>query len=632
MLHLMRKHAGSWMIKVVLGVIVVVFVFWGVGSYRSDRENRIAVVNGQVIALEEYRSTYEQLLDQYRRQFGGALDQQLVKTLGLKRQALDHLINRRLVLQKADELNLQVTDNELADAIQGMEVFQENGRFVSERYQRLLAMNRMTPEVFEESLRRDLLVDKTQQYILGSVKVSDAEAWESFQWREEQIAIDYVLFKPSTFNNDVEVAPEELESYFSSHEKDYETSASVKAGYVRLDFEAFESQVSVSEDEIVEYFEDNRETFGTPKRVRARHILFQLTPEAPQETLDAVRAKAQKVLEEARSGADFAELARQYSEDPGSKDQGGDLGFFTRERMVKSFSDAAFSMAPGQISDLVASRFGWHIIKVEQIEEATEPVLAEVYDEIQKKLVKEAAKNLAYDEAESLYMATYGGGRLGEIAEAKGRQVLETDFFARSDPIEGVSPADKFAEIAFGLGDDEVSEPLELSDGYYLVEIVERKDAEIPTLQSIAEKVRTDLLAVKQDALAQEKAGAFLESLQQGKDLDAAAKDQQLEVKSSDFFKRTGSIPEIGSEQELVTVAFSMGPTNPIPDNVIKGRQGYFVIRFKDRKSADRNEFESRKEDIIAQIISQKQQRFINQWLARLRQEGEVIVQEGFVD
>lgn len=631
MLHLMRKHAGSWMIKVVLGVIVVVFVFWGVGSYRSDRENRIAVVNGQVIALEEYRSTYEQLLDQYRRQFGGALDQQLVKTLGLKRQALDHLINRRLVLQKADELNLQVTDNELADAIQGMEVFQENGRFVPERYQRLLAMNRMTPEVFEESLRRDLLVDKTQQYILGSVKVSAAEAWESFQWREEQIAIDYVLFKPSLFN-DVVVTPEELESYFSSHEKDYETSASVKAGYVRLDFEAFEPKVAVSEDEIVEYFEDNRETFGTPKRVRARHILFQLEPEAPQETLDAVRAKAQKVLEEARSGADFAELARQYSEDPGSKDKGGDLGFFTRERMVKSFSDAAFSMAAGQISDLVASRFGWHIIKVEQIEEATAPVLAEVYDEIQKKLVKEAAKNLAYDEAESLYMATYEGARLGEVAEAKGRQMIETDFFARSDPIKGISLADKFAEIAFGLGDDEVSEPLELSDGYYLVEIVERKDAEIPELQSIAEKVRTDLLAVKQDALAQEKAGAFLESLQQGKDLDAAAKEQQLEVKSSDFFKRTGSIPEIGSEQELVTVAFFLGPTNPLPDSVIKGRQGYFVIRFKDRKPADRNEFESRKEDIIAQIISQKQQEFINQWLARLRQEGEVIVQEGFVD
>lgn len=631
MLHLMRKHAGSWMIKVVLGVIVVVFVFWGVGSYRSEKGNRVAVVNGDVIALEEYRSAYEQLLEQYRRQFGDALDEKLLKTLGLKRQTLEQLINRRLLFQEADRLNLQVTDKEVVETIQGMEAFRENDQFVPARYQRLLAMNRITPEIFEENLRRDLLVEKTQQYILGSVKVSDAEAFEYFQWQEEQVSIDYVVFNPSS-SGDIQMTSEELESYFSVHEKNYQIPPKVKAGYVRLDFERFESQVAVSEEDIGEYFERNRETFGTPKKVQARHILFKIEPGANQETLDNVRAKAQEVLEQARAGADFANLAEHHSEDPGSKSKGGDLGFFTRDRMVKPFSDAAFSMKPGGISDLVASRFGWHIIKVEQVQEAMEPVLSEVHAQIQEILVGEAAKNLAYDEAESLYSATYGGASLEGVAEAKGWQVLETDYFSRRDSIEGIDQADKFAEIVFGLGDDEVSEPFELSDGYYLVEIVGRKDAEIPELQSVKEQVRKDLLTVKQDALAGERAEQLLEALKEGKDFEIEAKERNLEVESSDFFKRSGSIPGIGFEQEILTVAFSLGPSNPLPDKVIKGRQGHFVICFKDRKTADRRDFEAQRADIIDQIISQKQQRYVNQWLAMLRQEGEIVIEEGFLD
>ena len=207
MLHLMRKHAGSWMIKVVLGVIVVVFVFWGVGSYRSGKGNRIAVVNGEAIALEEYRGTYEQLLEQYRRQFGNALDQKLLKTLNLKEQALNRLIDRRLLLQSADRLNLHVTDEAVVEAIQNIEAFQENGQFVPGRYQRLLAVNRMTPEIFEENMRRDVLVQKTQGFILGSAKVSEAEVLESFQWREKQVSIDYVLFKPSSYT-DIDITQE----------------------------------------------------------------------------------------------------------------------------------------------------------------------------------------------------------------------------------------------------------------------------------------------------------------------------------------------------------------------------------------------------------------------------------------
>jgi peptidyl-prolyl cis-trans isomerase D len=619
------------MIKVVLGVIVVVFVFWGVGSYRSGKGNRIAVVNGEAIALEEYRGTYEQLLEQYRRQFGSALDQKLLKTLNLKEQALNQLIDRRLLLQAADRLNLHVTDQAVAEAIQSIEAFQENGRFVPQRYQRLLSMNRMTPEIFEENMRRDLLVQKMQGFILGSAKVSESEVLETFQWREKQVSIDYVLFKPSSFTN-IEITPEALESHFSENQKNYEMPPKVKARYIRIAFDALEPQVEVSEDEISEYFDLNQDAYGTPKKVQARHILFKTEQGAPQETLDAARAKAQKVLEEARAGKDFAKLAEKYSDDPGSKKKGGDLGFFTRDRMVKPFSDAAFAMNPGEISDLVLSPFGWHIIKVEKVQEAKEPVLSEVQDKIKNKLLKEKAKNLAYDKAEAFFRTTYGGARLTEIVEGQDMVVLETDFFSRRDPIKQIKESGKFAELAFGLGDDEVSEPLELSDGYYLLEVAEKKEAAIPELESVEEKVRKDLLVIRQDELAKEKAEQFLASVKEGKDFNAVAKARQLEVKSTDFFKRTGSIPGIGFEKAIVDTAFSLEPSNPLSDQVIKGRQGVFVIRFKESKEADPKEFEAQKADIMAQIKSQKQQKLVEEWLAQLRQEGEVTIQEGFLD
>ena len=630
MLHLMRKHAGSWMIKVVLGVIVVVFVFWGVGSYRSGKGNRIAVVNGEAIALEEYRGTYEQLLEQYRRQFGNALDQKLLKTLNLKEQALNQLIDRRLLLQAADRLNLHVTDEAIVEAIQNIEAFQENGQFVPGRYQRLLAVNRMTPEIFEENMRRDVLVQKTQGFVLGSAKVSEAEVLESFQWSEKQVSIDYVLFNPSSYT-DIDITPEELESHFSANQKNYEIPPKVKARYIHLDFEALESQADLSEDEIGEYFELNRDAYGTPKKVRARHILFKMEQGAPQETLDAAREKAQKVLEEARAGGDFAKLAEQYSDDPGSQKKGGDLGFFARDRMVKPFSDAAFAMNPGDISDLVLSRFGWHIIKVEQVQEAKEPALSEVHDEIKKKLLKEKAKNLAYDRAEALYRTTYGGARLADVAKGQDMEVLETDFFSRRDPIKQIKQAGNFAEVAFGLG-DEVSEPLELPGGYYLLEIVGRKEAAIPELTSVEERVRKELLGIRQDELAKEKAEQFLASIKEGKDFEAEAKGQQLEVKSTDFFKRSGSIPGLGFEKEIVNTAFSLEPSNRLADDVVKGRQGVFVIRLKDIREADPETFQEQKASIVAQITSQKQQKLVEEWLAQLRQEGEITIQEGFLD
>jgi peptidyl-prolyl cis-trans isomerase D len=627
----MRKHAGSWMIKVVLGVIVVVFVFWGVGSYRSQRGNRVAVVNGAVISLDEYRSAYEQLRDQYRMQFGDALDQKLVERLGLRGQALDQLIHRRLLLQQAERLGLYVTDKELARTIQEVPAFQSDGGFDPRRYEVVLARNRITPEVFEDSIRQDLLVEKMRNIVTGSIKASDAEALETFKWREEKIRIDYVAFRPLSYEG-ITVTPEEMAAYFSEHQKDYELPPKVKVAYVQFDVASLEKEVDVTEEEINQYFDLNRDRYAEEKEVKARHILFKVDQDADEKTVARTRQKALKVLEEAKAGADFAELAKKYSEDPGSKTKGGDLGFFTKDRMVKPFSDAAFAMKPDEISEPVRTPFGWHIIKVEEVKEAKEPVLEEVKEEIRAKLVKDAARSRAYDRAEEMYDAAYGPGHLEAVAEARDVEVHETGFLALGDAVEEIKESAKFMQTAFDLKEGEVSEVLELEDGYYIVEVIGRKPAEIPEFKAVEDKVRKDLIAAKQGELAKSAAEEFLAALKEGADFQEEAKSRGLEPKTTEPFKRFGSIPGIGSERELAEMAFSLDASSPLAESVIKGRKDYYVIRLKERIEVDPKEFEAKKEETIRSLVLQKRQKAMEEWLAQLRRQSEITIQEGFLD
>jgi len=631
MLNVMRKHAGSWMIKLILGVIVIVFVFWGVGSRRARQRNRVAVVNGSIISLNEYRSVYDRMLEQYRRQFGDALDQKLLKTLNLRRQTLDRLIERRLSVQQAERLGLRVTNEALAGAIQKIPAFQYNGQFDPMRYKRVLSRSGMAPETFEASVREDLLVEKMEGIVVGSIKVSDAEALESFKWREAKVSLDYVAFRPPSYEG-VTVTPEELETHYSKHKKDYEIPPKINVSYVRFAFKDLEPEVKVSEEEITEYFDLNRESYGTPKKVRARHVLFKVEGEAGADAIEGARKKALSVSEEAKAGANFAELAKKHSDDPGSKTKGGDLGFFEEDKMVKPFSDAAFSMKPGEISDPVRSTFGWHVIKVEEVQEAKEPALDKaVKDEIRTKLVQDGARTLAYDRAEEMYDACYGPGHIADEAMAQELKILETGLFARGEQVEGIKDSDKFTATAFDLADDEVSEVLELADGYYILEVTARKPAEIPALKTVEEEVRKDPIVVRQGELAKKAADEFFDALKEGAALEKEAESRGLEVKSTELFKRFGSIPGIGAEQEITAAAFSLDPSAPLAERVIKGKKDFYVIRLKDRKEADSKEFEARKEEAKRSLFFQKRQKFLDEWFDQLRRKSEIEIEEGFL-
>jgi peptidyl-prolyl cis-trans isomerase D len=629
MLSLMRRKAGSWMIKVILGVIVIVFVFWGVGSFRDRAPNSIASVNGTAIVYEEYRDVYSNLLEQFRRSFGNNLDEELIKTLGLRRRALEQLIDQKLLLAEAGRLSLHVSDEELVATIQDYPAFKRNGTFDSRLYRNLLASNRLTPEIFEESQRQTLLLEKLRTLIEGGVKVSETEARQWYDWNNATVNIAYVRFDPAAYE-EIDLSQEEIEAYYTENKTAYKVPPQRKVAYLRFGVESYRDQVTVTDEAIEDYYQSRTDAYETPKTVEARHILFRLEPDADENTVETARQNALEVLKLAREGEDFAELAKTYSEGP-SKERGGQLGAFKKEDMVAPFSEAAFAMSPGEISEPVRTRFGWHLIKVENVNDAAVRSLEEVREEIRSKLVGDAAKNLAYDAAETLYELSFEGETLEGLAASRQMELKTTSFFGRAEPPRDLPSATEFAEAAFALDEEEISEVQDFGDAYYLLQVVEERPAAIPELSEVEENVRTDLRAEKQDQKAKAEAEAFIETVGD-MTLQAAARQADLPVVLSGFFKRNDPIQDLGYEPRIAEEAFSLTPDNPLGQRPVKGNKGYYVIGLKERKAPPEDGFTDEEKTIRDRLRQQKQSTRYQALLTGLKADSEITIAEGFLE
>jgi len=628
MLSIMRKHAGSWLIKVLLGGIAITFIFWGGYQATSRRSGRVASVNGETITAEEYRLAYKRLIEQVQQRFGNNnLNEEMIKSLQLPKQAIDQLVAQTLMRQAAIELDLQVSDDDLARSIRSIGAFQTAGVFDPRLYKLVLNRNNLSPESFEVSQRDMLLVEKLNNIISDSVKVSDDEAVEWYNWNNAMVDLLFVVFEPNRYP-DIAVTAEEIQQYFDGRKDAYKTEPQLKVRYLKFEPPNYVAKVEISEIEISEYYEEHPDEFENPKTVEARHILIKVGQDAAEDEVAKAKEEIEDILNKARSGQDFAELAKQYSEGP-SKDQGGHLGSFRREAMVKPFADKAFSMQAGDISDPVRTRFGWHIIKVEKVNEATVSTLADAKDQIRKKLTDERAKQLAYDGAEFIFDATFEGDKLETVAAENQHVVHSTDFFSSSGgPAKGVQNKGAFAKAAFELPEGEISEIQDFGDGYYLMEVIERRPAQIPELDAVEEIVRADLIKEKKGKKAKIDSEALLTALKDGVDMAAAIKEFDLEVQSTGFFKRNDSIPNIGFERGISSVAFELSAQNNLPQEVIDGPKGFYVIKFKQKKAPSMDDFDKEKEGIQNRLLQQKRFKTFQAWLDQRKKSSEIVIEE----
>jgi peptidyl-prolyl cis-trans isomerase D len=626
----MRKKAGSWMIKVILALIVVVFMFWGVGSFRNRQATVVASVDGIPIMHAEYNRAYNDLLDQLRRQFGDSLNDEAIKMMGVRKQALDRIINRHVMLAEAKRLGFRVSDEELIETIQGIPSFQRDGAFDQEGYLQVVNQLRLTPEAFEQDYRDSMLIESLRSFVTDKVKVSENEVVEWYNWQNAEVSIEYLLVDPATYK-DIEPTPEALDAYYKEQQDNYKTEPKIKVRYVRFDAKDYKDRADISEDEVRDYYDTHTEEFGTPKTVEARHIIIKVDSDADDVAVENARSRLLEILEKAREGQDFATLAKTYSEGP-SKTQGGLLGAFKKEDMVAPFSEKAFSMEAGDISEPVRTRFGWHLIKVEKVNPANTQAFESSADNIRNKLVLTKAREFAYDSAETFLDLVFSDGNLSEIAEEQSLAVQTTDFFNRTGPTTITTGRSQFTAAALSLKEDEVSEIIELGDDFCLIQLADSQPAAVPPLADVEDRVRTDWVKMRQDEKARADADILLAELKKGSPMLDAGKAYGLSPQATSFFKRNDPIDTIGTEPGITSNAFKLTTKKDLADQVIKGQKGFYIIRLKERKTPDIDGLLDQKEAIIQRLKGQKGLKRYNQFLTQLRKNSEIEIVPEFIN
>ena len=621
LLSLMRKHAKSWLIKTLIAIIAIVFVFYFGYSFTSDQAMKVAYVNGALISGPEYEKAYRDMLMSFQARYKSVWNDNLIKIFNLKKRALDSLITQRLMSQAATELGLDVTEGEVQKAIMDYPAFQIDGQFDMRRYQALLEANHMKPEDFETSITSEVLDKKLKQFLFAFLNITDQEVLEYYTFANEKVKIGFVEFKPEDFKKSITIDEAKLKEYFEKNKERYRVPEKINVRYLEIDPKAFKGEVEVTEKEIQSYYEYNADRYSQPKQVKARHILFKVNEDDSEEVKNTVKKKAEKVLEKARKGEDFASLAEEYSEGP-TKSKGGDLGYFKAGQMEKPFEEAAFALKKGEISDLVQTRFGYHIILVEDIKEAGMTPLENVKGEIRATLANNLATELAHEKGLTLLDQMPYEVDLSAYGKQNELPTQTSEFFSKNAPIPGMEGSEKVTSTLFGLDKNEASSLIELGGKFYIFQIAESKASYLPELKTVKKAVEENFIAQEARSAAESAATKYLKALKDGKSWETLAKDNNRKIQQSKFFTRREEISDIGNAPALNEMAFKLGKDNRYTQKPFVNDKGVFIIRWEGNEGIDEKKFNEEKEAYRDSLAQTKHQRVFENWIQNLRKKA----------
>ncbi|PID71873.1 MAG: hypothetical protein CSB34_05055 [Desulfobulbus propionicus] len=620
MLNILRKQAQSFVIQAMVVLIAVVFIFWGVGSNLNNNRNAAATVNDVEIPFQDFQQSYERAADTYRQQFGGQVPEGFFDGIGLKNQVLSQLIQSELLRQGADEIGLMVSKKETQRRIEEMPVFQVDGHFDMDRYKAVLGQNHLTPISFEKDLQGDMLTSRVVEVIgsFAALPQNELKTWTDYSNTEVNIA--YLTFTAKGYRDQVTVEDDELAAWYEKNNEQYKTDPQVKLQYLYFPFAADLDEVVLEEGQVAQYYEENKQHYQTPEQRRASHILFKVAESDSAERKAEQRKKAEDILQQLREGADFAALATEFSEGP-SKTKGGDLGLFPRGAMVPAFDAAVFSMEKGALSEIVETPFGYHVIKLTEIQPATTKSLAEVRGAITSELKNKRVRGITFKKVSNAYEEIIRAGSLAKYVENGGENVAAADFFERKHPPAQLAKAGALLDVVFGLSKGELSSLTEVEDGYGIGFVEDIKAPEVPALEQVREQVVADYTQEKSVELARAAAYKKLAEVQAGADFAT------LEgVKKSGFIKRGGSAAGVAAD--VVQAAFDLKTVTGMGEDVIAQGDTFTLFDVTEtRQSADKMD-EMQQQQLADQLLANQQNRLVQSWVDRLRSDAKIWINE----
>ena len=626
MLQILRKKAQSTFIQIIVVIIALVFIFWGVGSNLSGDRQAALVVNGEEVSFQDYQQAYDRAYQRFSDQFGGNVPKGLAESFGIKQQVINQLIQTSLLRQGAEKMGVYVSAEEVRKVIEDMVQFQENGSFNMDRYKAVLTNIRTAPTKFEKSMRTDRLAEVGARVIGNFASVAtDSEIKEIYNQLNEKVEVDFVTFKPKDFAGQVEVTDGALTSWFENVKDNYKTDPQIKLRYFAFTNDKIADKVEIDDNQVKEYYEQNSDLFAQPSQRKAAHILLKASPDDSDEVHEEKFAKAIEVLAMAKSGSNFAELAKKYSEGP-SSESGGELGFFEQGQMVPTFDEAVFSMEKGDISDVVKTQFGYHIILLEDIKPAATQSLEDSKQKILTTLQQKEAQSLAFQVANSAYESIISAGGLDQyLAATPDAEIMTSEFFNRANAPEDLKGDQIFLDKAFELKKGEFSSLIKGNTGYAIFYVEDTKEPEIPTLESIKDQLVDDFKVAQSIDLAKKAADDLHKALSEGGSLQEIAKTKGYTVSNSGLLSRNNPNADTDFPAAFLENAFLLSSGTPLPKEPTQDGDDYYVYYFTNRVIPEMVEDSKEIEQYRTSLLNFKQQQILSAWLRNQEVQAEIV-------
>jgi len=616
LLNMLRKKARSTLIYIIFGVIIVVFIFYfGWGGMQEKREGWIVKVNDTAISYNTYLKSYQQLLNFYQQAYEGKLDQETLERLNLKQKALNGLVANFILLETADELDLSIPGTVLTDSIREISAFQQNGTFDLRRYRQTLKQNKLTPRDFEKQQMRELTTANISNLVKDGAKFSQAELWEEFRVENEKVNLEYLEIDPEQTKTDYVVSDQEKNDFYAENKEKFRIPEKIKVDYIEFSQKKFQEKITTTPEETEAYYKSYSGEFWEQKKIHARHILIK-ADSGKKDMEEEAKKKAEDILAKIKKGSSFEEMAKEHSQDQANARQGGDLGFFSRGQMVKPFEEEAFLLKPGEVSGVVQTTFGFHIIKVEEIKEEGIKPLEDVRAEIEERLAEEKAEELVKKQAYRAYRTLLRSKNFKEYVEKNDLRLAATDYFSRSE----VPPMFGDEADLFLLTPGEINYPLFHDNNYYVVRLLEKQESRIPEPTEVEAKITLILEEKHQRITAEKKAEGLLEKIKEGASLQEIAGEEKLKIKQTGLFSRTkGWIPQVGNTARLLTIAFSLSLEAPYAEKVFEANGKSWLIKLYKKEKPEKEEFEDKKKELIKKYAAKKKEKYLDDWLRNAR-------------
>lgn len=543
-------HENKKWVQIVLAVIILPFAFWGIDSYRkSGGGEALATVNGEKIYQQEFDNALRQQQGRMREMMGDKFDPAIFDKPEVKRSILENLASQRLLTIQARTAGLTISDEQLAQVIAGIEAFQKDGKFDKQRYESVLHSQNMTPLIFEARVQQELGMRQLTDAYANNGYASNSIADNLIRLNEQQRVVSTSQITADSFLQQITIDDAAVKDYYEKNASEFQTPEQARVEYVVLSAESLLPQVTVDDAEIKKYHEEHQTEFGTQEQRQAAHILITVSAQAPDADKQAAKAKAEQILQQVKqSPGKFAELAKQYSQDPGSASKGGDLGLFGRGMMVKPFEDAVFQLKPGEISSLVQSDFGFHIIKLVAINPAKIQPLNEVKAVIEQKIKMQKAGDKFAELAEKFSNVVYEQSDTLKPAAELAKAPLQQSAWLNKAQAESTPWTEKALQAVFSkevLQDKRNSTAIEIAPNTLLaVRLLEHKPASSRPLAEVSNAIRQKLQRQQALEMASKQGKAILEQLKRGEKPNLVWKDgsamtrAQLSGQGGDFARQ----------------------------------------------------------------------------------------------